>query len=59
MKNVSNIRWTRALKDMLEVMYAIAEARGFSIAELEHVRVEKADKRGGFKDRIFLEKVDE
>lgn len=47
------------LADMLEVMYAIAEARGFSIAELEHVRVEKADKRGGFKDRIFLEKVDE
>jgi len=47
------------LADMLEVMYAIAEARGFSIAELERVRVEKADKRGGFKDRIFLEKVDE
>ena len=47
------------LADMLEVMYAIAEARGFSIAELERVRVEKTDKRGGFKDRIFLEKVDE
>lgn len=47
------------LADMIEVMYAIAEARGFSIAELERVRVEKADKRGRFKDRIFLEKVDE
>lgn len=47
------------LADMLEVMYAIAEARGYSIGELERVRVEKAYKRGGFKDRIFLEKVDE
>ena len=47
------------LADMLEVMYAIAEARGYSIAELERVRAEKAEKRGGFKDRIFLERVDE
>ena len=47
------------LADMLEVMYAIAEARGYSIFELERVRAEKAEKRGGFKDRIFLEKVDE
>ena len=47
------------LADMLEVMYAIAEARGYSVAELERVRAEKAEKRGGFKDRIFLEKVDE
>lgn len=46
------------LADMLEVMYAIAEARGYSIAELESVRIEKAEKRGGFKDRIFLEMVD-
>ena len=47
------------LADMLEVMYAIAEARGYSVAELERVRAEKAEKRGGFKDRIFLERVDE
>ena len=47
------------LADMLEVMYAIAEARGHSVSELEAVRREKADKRGAFKDRIFLERVDE
>lgn len=47
------------LADMLEVMYAIAEARGYSVTELERVRAEKAEKRGGFKDRIFLERVDE
>lgn len=47
------------LADMLEVMYAIAEARGYSISELERVRMEKAKKRGGFKERIYLEKVDD
>lgn len=46
------------LADMLEVMYAIVQARGYSIEELEQVRAEKAEKRGGFKDRIYLEKVE-
>ena len=44
---------------MLEVMYAITEARGYSLEELENVRAGKAIKRGGFKDRIFLEKVED
>ena len=43
---------------MLEVMYAIAQARGYSIEELEQIRAEKAEKRGGFKDKIYLEKVE-
>ena len=47
------------LADMLEVMYAIAEARGYSVAELERVRLEKAEKRGGFSERIFLEYVED
>lgn len=47
------------LADMLEVMYAIVEARGYSLEELENVRVKKAIKGGGFKDKIFLEKVDD
>ena len=47
------------LADMLEVMYAIAEARGYSAAELERVRAEKAEKRGGFKEKIYLESVDD
>jgi len=46
------------LADMLEVMYAIAQARGYSIEELEQIREEKAEKRGSFKDRIYLEKVE-
>ena len=47
------------LADMLEVMYAIAEARGYSIEELEKVRAEKAEKRGAFIEKIYLESVDD
>lgn len=47
------------LADMLEVMYAIAEARGCSVEELEKIRLTKREKRGGFEDRIFLEYVEE
>lgn len=47
------------LADMLEVIYAIAEARGHSLEELEQVRAEKAAKRGGFKKRIYLERVED
>lgn len=45
------------LADVLEVLYAIAAARGYSVQELERMRAAKAEKRGGFADRIFLEKV--
>ena len=47
------------LADMLEVMYAIAKARGWSVSKLEAVRREKAEKRGAFEKRIFLERVDD
>jgi len=47
------------LADMLEVMYAIAEARGWSVSELEAVRREKAENRGAFERRIFLERVND
>ena len=45
------------MADVLEVLYAIAAARGHSVEELERVRAEKAEKRGGFLGRIYLEKV--
>ena len=35
-------------------MYAVAAARGYSVAELESVRKEKAEKRGGFEKRLRL-----
>ena len=45
------------LADLLEVMMAAAEARGHSFAEVEAIRREKADKRGAFRERIWLESV--
>ena len=47
------------LADMLEVIYAIAKARGTSVEELERVRKEKAEKNGAFEKKIFLEEVDD
>lgn len=45
------------LADLLEVIYAVAGARGYSIAELEQVRLEKAEQRGAFKEKIILKEV--
>lgn len=42
------------LADMLEVIYTIAKTKGTSIEELEKVRLEKSEKRGGFDERILL-----
>ena len=42
------------LADLMEVIYAAAKARGYTIAELEEVRAKKADKRGGFDKKILL-----
>lgn len=47
------------LADLLEVMRAVAVARGSSPEEVEHIRKEKAEKRGGFEKRILLEEVQE
>lgn len=45
------------LADLLEVMMAVAKARGSSIEEVERIRQQKADKRGGFEKKILLEEV--
>ena len=45
------------LADLLEVLYAIAKARGYSIEELEHVRLEKQKARGPFNGKILLKSV--
>ena len=42
------------LADLLEVIYAAAAARGCSAAELEAIRAQKAQKRGGFERKILL-----
>ncbi len=45
------------LADLLEVIYACAAARGSSAEELEAVRLEKRNARGGFEKRILLKEV--
>jgi predicted house-cleaning noncanonical NTP pyrophosphatase (MazG superfamily) len=45
------------LADVLEIIHALAECHGSSIERVEQIRAEKAEKRGGFKEKIFLVEV--
>lgn len=45
------------LADILEVIRAIAAARGSSVAQVEAIRQAKQEERGGFERRILLEDV--
>lgn len=45
------------LADLIEVIYAAAIARGYTLEQLEQVRAEKAAKRGGFAQKILLKEV--
>ncbi len=45
------------LADLLEVIRAAAAARGSSIEEVEAIRRDKAEKRGGFEKKILLTEV--
>ena len=45
------------LSDLLEVIRAVAVARGSSMDEVEAIRRDKAVKRGGFEKKILLTEV--
>ena len=45
------------LADLLEVIRAVAMARGSSIDEVEEIRRDKAAKRGAFEQKILLVEV--
>ena len=47
------------LADMLELIYCLADVHGASIEELEQIRKDKAEKRGGFKEKLFLIEVED
>jgi len=47
------------LADLQEVLLALADALNITPEELEKVRSEKATKRGAFKQKIFLESVED
>ncbi|WP_018249045.1 nucleoside triphosphate pyrophosphohydrolase [Orenia marismortui] len=45
------------LADILEVMYAIIDLKEVTLEEVDKIRSEKVEKRGGFKERLKLLKV--
>ena len=47
------------LADLVEVIHAAVLAHGYTLEDLERVRVEKAEKRGGFSKGILLVGVEE
>ncbi|MBU8769536.1 nucleoside triphosphate pyrophosphohydrolase [Cytobacillus oceanisediminis] len=47
------------LADVLEILHALAEYHGASIKEVEEIRKQKAEKRGGFREKIFLIEVED
>lgn len=47
------------LADLLEVLRAVAKARGWTWEELERARQDKAAERGGFEKKILLKEVRE
>ena len=47
------------LADLMEVIYAAAVARGYTIEQLEKARTNKIEKRGAFQKKILLVEVKE
>ena len=47
------------LADIEEVLRAILDSKGISYEDFEKIRQEKVNKRGAFKDRIYLEGLEE
>lgn len=45
------------LADLLEVIFAAAAARGCTREQLEAVRAQKAEERGGFEKKLLLKEV--
>jgi predicted house-cleaning noncanonical NTP pyrophosphatase (MazG superfamily) len=45
------------LADIMEVLYGLADNLGYSEEDLNNKRLEKREKRGGFKKGIVLERV--
>lgn len=45
------------LADILEVISAICAHKNIDLSHLQHLQLEKAGKRGGFRDRVILEET--
>ena len=47
------------LADLEEVLRAILDVKNVTYQEFEKLRISKVDKRGAFKQKIFLESIEE
>lgn len=47
------------MADVMEVIYAMLDYTGVSMEEVEKVRVNKQNRKGGFKNKIYLKEVEE
>lgn len=47
------------LADLLEIIRALAKFHGDSFEKVEEIRRQKAEKRGGFEEKIFLVQVED
>jgi predicted house-cleaning noncanonical NTP pyrophosphatase (MazG superfamily) len=45
------------LADLVEVIYAAAEARGFTVEQLEQTRLQKKARRGAFRKKLLLMEI--
>lgn len=47
------------MADVMEVIYAMLEFRGMTMDDVEKVRIEKRNRKGAFKNKVFLKNVEE
>ncbi|WP_053366530.1 nucleoside triphosphate pyrophosphohydrolase [Bacillus sp. FJAT-27245] len=59
MKTQNDSDAVEELADLLEIIHAFADVHNSTFDTIESVRKEKAEKRGGFKERIFLIEVED
>lgn len=55
--NSKNIDRLEELADMIEVIKALASLEGKKLQDIILLAEQKREKRGGFKDKIYLERV--
>lgn len=55
--NSKNIDRLEELADMIEVIKALANLEGKNLQDIILIAEQKREKRGGFKDKIYLERV--
>jgi predicted house-cleaning noncanonical NTP pyrophosphatase (MazG superfamily) len=59
MSAVNHANAIEEMADVLEILHALAECHGATFDAVEEVRKKKAEKRGGFKEKIFLIEVED